>query len=123
LLALADSSVTYRSRYMTRPEWLPVLDLLVLDGTNPRSVLFQIEGIHATLLKLEAAYGACGSELSGAAVKTLAGMSPARDLDPYNTRLRETINALRGTAFAVNDRLTQRFFNHAQTASRTMLGV
>ena len=27
LLRLSDSIVTYRSRYMARPEWLPVLDL------------------------------------------------------------------------------------------------
>ncbi len=123
LLLLADSSVTYRTRYMARPEWLPVLDLLVLDGTNPRSVMFQIEGIQSALLKLEVAYGACGSEQAGAAVKTLAGLNPARDLDPDNARLRGAIDALRDAAFTLNDRLTQRFFNHAQTASRAMLGV
>src|SRR5204863_2980398 len=33
VLELADSSVTYRSRYMARPQWLPVLDLLVRDVT------------------------------------------------------------------------------------------
>src|SRR5690606_11447278 len=38
LLRLADSIVTYRARYMTSPEWMPVLDLVVLDGSNPRSV-------------------------------------------------------------------------------------
>jgi len=32
LLELADSVVTYRSRYVSRPEWLPVLDLLA-SGT------------------------------------------------------------------------------------------
>ncbi|HTP95772.1 MAG TPA: circularly permuted type 2 ATP-grasp protein, partial [Burkholderiales bacterium] len=31
LLELADSIITYRSRYQARPEWLPVLDLLVRD--------------------------------------------------------------------------------------------
>ncbi len=123
LLLLADSSVTYRSRYMARPEWLPVLDLLVLDADNPRSLMFQIAGIHSALLKLEAAYGACGSELFGMAVTTLEHLDPARDLRPDNSHLRETINTLRGAAFTLNDRLTQRFFNHAHTASRAMLGV
>jgi uncharacterized alpha-E superfamily protein len=123
LLLLADSSVTYRSRYIARPEWLPVLDLLVLDGANPRSVKFQIAGIHSALLKLEAVYGACGGELVGSVVKTLENLDPARDLDPENARLRESVDALRSAAFTVNDRLTQRFFNHAHTASSTMLGV
>ena len=44
LLDLADSTVTYRSRYLVAPEWLPVLDLLVRDDANPRSLAFQVEG-------------------------------------------------------------------------------
>jgi uncharacterized alpha-E superfamily protein len=46
VLELADSSITYRSRYMARPEWLPVLDLLVRDVHNPRSVVFQLKGLN-----------------------------------------------------------------------------
>ena len=123
LLSLADSTVTYRSRYHARPEWLPVLDLVVLDSANPRSVMFQAAGIHSALVKLEAAYGACGSELFGPAMRTLESLDPARDLKPDNTRLREVIDTLRGAAFTLNDRLTVRFFNHAHAAARAMLGV
>ncbi|MCU0837177.1 MAG: circularly permuted type 2 ATP-grasp protein [Rhodospirillales bacterium] len=42
LLELADSLMTYRSRYLTTPMLPPVLDLLLLDETNPRSVAFQL---------------------------------------------------------------------------------
>jgi hypothetical protein len=45
LLDLADSSVTYRSRYLAAPEWLPVLDMLVRDVANPRSLAFQAKGL------------------------------------------------------------------------------
>lgn len=41
LLELADSIITYRSRYSRTPELLPVLDLLVFDDSNPHGVLFQ----------------------------------------------------------------------------------
>ncbi len=123
LLSLADSTVTYRSRYLARPEWLPVLDLLVLDGANPRSVMFQTEGVHSGLRKLEAAYGPCGSDLFGPGLQTLESLDPARDLHPENPLLRETIDELRSAAFALNDRLTQRFFNHAHTAVRATLGL
>ena len=41
LLELADSIITYRSRYSRLPELLPVLDLLVFDDSNPHGVLFQ----------------------------------------------------------------------------------
>jgi len=41
LLELADSIITYRSRYMRQPELLPVVDLLVFDDSNPHGVIFQ----------------------------------------------------------------------------------
>ena len=123
LLALADSTVTYRSRYMARPEWLPVLDLLVLDAANPRSVAFQTSGMAADLAKLELTYGACGSDLLAAEVAGLKRLNPARDLAPENANLRATVNALRNVAFAVSDQLTQRFFNHARTSIWATLGM
>ena len=42
ILELADSIMTYRSRYLTTPMVPPVIDLLVLDETNPRSIAFQV---------------------------------------------------------------------------------
>jgi uncharacterized circularly permuted ATP-grasp superfamily protein/uncharacterized alpha-E superfamily protein len=41
LLELADSIITYRSRYSRQPELLPVIDLLVFDDGNPHGVIFQ----------------------------------------------------------------------------------
>lgn len=41
VLEIADSSITYRSRYSLLPQLAPVLDLILLDDKNPRSVLFQ----------------------------------------------------------------------------------
>ena len=42
LLEIADSSLTYRSRYLTSMQADLVLDLLLLDEANPRSVAFQL---------------------------------------------------------------------------------
>jgi uncharacterized alpha-E superfamily protein len=42
LLEVADSSMTYRRRYLGALEAAPVLDLLLTDETNPRSVVFQL---------------------------------------------------------------------------------
>ncbi len=41
LLELADSSITYRTRYKAEAKLAAVLDLLLADETNPRSVIFQ----------------------------------------------------------------------------------
>ena len=42
VLEIADSSITFRSRYNLLPHAPPVFDLVLLDDKNPRSVLFQI---------------------------------------------------------------------------------
>jgi uncharacterized circularly permuted ATP-grasp superfamily protein/uncharacterized alpha-E superfamily protein len=42
LLEIADSSMTYRSRYLSTLQFAPVLDLLLTDDTNPRSVAYQL---------------------------------------------------------------------------------
>ena len=42
LLEVADSSVTYRTRYYTTLQPLAVIDVLMADETNPRSLDFQL---------------------------------------------------------------------------------
>jgi uncharacterized circularly permuted ATP-grasp superfamily protein/uncharacterized alpha-E superfamily protein len=45
LLEVADSSMTYRSRYYTTLQPVAVLDILLADETNPRSLYFQISHV------------------------------------------------------------------------------
>jgi uncharacterized alpha-E superfamily protein len=52
LLEVADSSVTYRTRYYTTLQPLPVLDVLMADETNPRSLDFQLSHIAELYEKL-----------------------------------------------------------------------
>jgi uncharacterized circularly permuted ATP-grasp superfamily protein/uncharacterized alpha-E superfamily protein len=42
VLEVADSIMTYRSRYLSNVQPAPVLDLLLTDETNPRSLVFQL---------------------------------------------------------------------------------
>jgi uncharacterized circularly permuted ATP-grasp superfamily protein/uncharacterized alpha-E superfamily protein len=49
LLELADSQITYRQRYVMVAARAPVIDLVILDPNNPRSVAFQLDGIEAHL--------------------------------------------------------------------------
>jgi uncharacterized circularly permuted ATP-grasp superfamily protein/uncharacterized alpha-E superfamily protein len=46
LLQVADSSTTYRSRYLTAIRTRFILELLLADEANPRSVAFQIATLH-----------------------------------------------------------------------------
>ena len=45
LLDLSDSQITYRARYLAGPRRDPVLDILLLDPDNPRSLMFQVNAI------------------------------------------------------------------------------
>jgi len=45
LLEIADSSMTYRNRYPGVLEAAPLIDLLVIDDTNPRSIGFQFAAL------------------------------------------------------------------------------
>src|SRR5207249_721393 len=42
VLGVCDSSITYRSRYNLLPHIAAAYDLLLLDDTNPRSIMFQL---------------------------------------------------------------------------------
>ncbi len=43
LLDLCDSTLTHRSRYQSNPTLTTVLDLMLIDESNPRGLIFQIE--------------------------------------------------------------------------------
>jgi uncharacterized alpha-E superfamily protein len=45
LLEIGNSIITYRARYQRQPELLPVLDLLVLDESNPHAVCHQLAAL------------------------------------------------------------------------------
>ena len=45
LLEVADSSITYRARYFTALQAAPVVDLLMNDEANPRSLAFQLKDL------------------------------------------------------------------------------
>ena len=55
LLELVDSTMTYRSRYKAMPQLPAVLDLVMADESNPRSLIFQIAEIeeHLDVMPLE----------------------------------------------------------------------
>jgi uncharacterized alpha-E superfamily protein len=52
LLETADSTITYRSRYLTSLQADLAIDLLLIDDANPRSVAFQLEQLKQHVEKL-----------------------------------------------------------------------
>lgn len=120
LIDFGDSTVTYRSRYLVAPEWLPVLEMLVRDEANPRSIAFQLKGVVDFAGRLEASHGRFATHLLAPAQATLRGLTP-EDLHPESEPLAALLEQLHRAAFALSDEMTLKFFSHA--APRSMLSL
>lgn len=57
-LELCDSTITYRTRYLGQLQPAPVLDLVILDDSNPRALAFQLRaiGVHLDYLALSSGF-------------------------------------------------------------------
>ncbi len=127
-LEVANSSMTYRSRYRTSLSAMPVVDLLLLDESNPRSVGFQLATLmgHVDALPRDEAERAGGQRtaeerLMLAALSSVQ-LADVRDLTATAERgerpaLRALMDTLEEQLPAFSDLLTQRYLTHAQAAT------
>ena len=121
VLDIADSFMTYRSRYLLTPQLAPVLDLLLLDETNPRSVAFQLEALAGHLERLpHSAVEPSGSHAERTVHGLLAELRLADIGDLSRKRRlgdRPELTALLGTVAEDLARLTtgiaRTYFSHA----------
>lgn len=63
VLKITDSVMTYRSRYLNLMRLAPVIDLLVTDETNPRSLRFQLDRIASLMEQLPTVEGPVGLDV------------------------------------------------------------
>jgi uncharacterized alpha-E superfamily protein len=90
-----------------------VLDLLLLDPSNPRSVVFQLEGLIGYLRKVAALHGECGHDTLEPLLARFAQLDHANDLRPGPGRLKDLVDATYSASFQVSERLAARFFSYA----------
>ena len=112
LLELSDSIITYRARYRAQPEWLPVLDLLLLDETNPRSIVFQLNGIIGTLGKVTQDQGAGGLDLLAPLKAELTALDPGVDLKHGNALLSDLLSRIGQASAALSEQIGVQFFSY-----------
>jgi uncharacterized alpha-E superfamily protein len=118
LLELSDSIITYRARYRAQPEWLPVLDLLLRDETNPRSILFQINGILGTLNKIARTHGPCGEHLLAPLKAELIALEPGADLNHGNATLSDLLNRIQLASAALSEAISVQFFSYTDNGQQ-----
>ncbi|HWA97546.1 MAG TPA: circularly permuted type 2 ATP-grasp protein [Pirellulales bacterium] len=120
LLEAGDSSLTYRRRYLTQLEPAAVLDLLLADETNPRSVAFQLAGIeqHLNQLPRDSTHPQLNVDLQQ--VLQLRTTVQLTDLTAMciptrgqRARLKALLEQVTEQLELISKLVTQMFFNHA----------
>ncbi len=124
VLQIADCSITYRRRYLSSLHAAPVLDLLLTDETNPRSLLFQLEALADHLDHLPRDAGAVGlSEEQRLIVRALTrtrliDITRIADLSPSGERmeLAAVLQEIIDLVPLLSDALTRHYLSHAHPA-------
>jgi uncharacterized circularly permuted ATP-grasp superfamily protein/uncharacterized alpha-E superfamily protein len=128
LLEVADSSMTYRSRYFTEVQAAPVLDLLMSDVANPRSLAFQLRDIGKHCHRLSDRPSGAGWPVSKQrrleeAAANLLGADIRAICQPGVSSVRGPLdNLLAGTGAALpalSDAITHVYFSHAEMERAT----
>jgi uncharacterized circularly permuted ATP-grasp superfamily protein/uncharacterized alpha-E superfamily protein len=119
LLQIADSSITYRSRFFTALTVENLLELLVEDTTNPRAVLFQLEALREQIDRLPETVEGANDDLrnSVAELVDLVLLSSAEDLAARDRKgelvaLDEFLEQLKTRLFGLSDALSGKYFSH-----------
>ncbi len=121
LLDIADSLMTYRRRYFAQPELPPVLDLILADETNPRSLAFQLNALaeHTTSLPP----GGDGSAATQAAQLVASSRQRLREMNlptlaaggstERTAELGRCLAALEADLRNLSDTINHHYFTHA----------
>ena len=134
LLEVADSSMTYRARYYTTLQPLAVLDVLMADETNPRSLDFQLDHLAELYAKLPRHLAADLVAMQHA-IDSLRRMDLStmtfppsgvrtrgqarRHKDPF-TQLDRFLGELEVLLLSWSNNLSSHYFSHARTLPITM---
>ncbi len=116
LLHVADSAITYRTRYYTTMQADLVLDLLLVDEANPRSVGFQLQtlAVHLQQLPGQSDSGRLPEEQQ-CIMKALTAVRLARtaELAADRDQLREALESLKHDLFDASTALSNRYLSHS----------
>jgi len=114
MLHLADSVITYRSRYQRRQHPVALVDLLVRDPSNPRSLACAVRTLRQELAQLPAPHGdellarlALTSQWPSIEALTTAGA------DGHLHALMELVDMLGAAGIGLSESIGSRFFSHA----------
>lgn len=121
LLEIADSSMTYRSRYLSSLQLAAVIDLLLLDETNPRSTVFQLVALMEHLESLPRLNAQRDPEqrqilraLTTVRVVQLSDLCQTEE-DGSRPKLQALLDDLESAVPELSNTISRRYFSHSES--------
>lgn len=129
LLEIADSSMTYRRRYLSGVQAAAVLDLLIADDSNPRALVFQLQSLRDVIWQLPHDPNEAVRPLEERLIVALLTKVQLADItelaraeeDGRRPRLEEFLTELHQEVPQLADAISHHYLSHLQT-SRQLAG-
>lgn len=118
LLEVCDSAMTYRTRYLADMRPVPVIDLLLTDEINPRSVAYQLDQVRLHIDALprdsDAANHDADQRLAEALLQRVLSEDPEvlAEPGPWRVKLADLILFLNEQLPLLDQALTARYLAH-----------
>lgn len=127
LLQIADSSITYRTRYLATLRTEYVLELLLTDEANPRSVAFQLTTLLDHVKNLPMRNSGEGAPREVEIAERLVGLVRYVDCEDLATRdafgnmgaLEDNLGQIKTSLYDLSDALTARYLSHVTPSQLT----
>lgn len=131
IVALFDSTITFHAQYQQRRDIPALLDLLVLDRNNPRSLGWVTQTLRGRLDKLAGSTPGDQPDLApdlpdpgSWALTELCGSAEAGETAnegrPQYEQLTGLLEQCGSAALALSDTLSRRYFSHAASGSHSL---
>ena len=126
MVALFDSTITFHAQYQQRRDMPALLDLLVIDRDNPRSLAWVAQTLRGRIAKIEAAAGTPGESaatgIPEASDLSLAALC-ALDTEGRHAALEDYLGRCVRGVMGLSDVLATRYFTHSIDALRHSVGA
>jgi uncharacterized alpha-E superfamily protein len=119
LLDVCDSLLTYRTRYLSSLQPAPVVDLILTDDTNPRSLIYQANVLREHVRNLPRANPALRSRAEQRVIALQSSLLTAdvgRACAGDGSGLWDLAEAGVNLLWQFSDDLTNTYFSHAETS-------
>jgi uncharacterized alpha-E superfamily protein len=126
LLLSLESLISYRRRYRARVGAQSSLDLIMMDTTNPRSLLYQIDALktHISALpsKTEGSHELTEKERLLLECETVLKLPRLSELsirtDGKRLKLAASLTRMKDLLMALNNSITDTYFDHRETSQQ-----